>query len=288
MAVNNKDIDPELLQRIRELQPSGVTVDQITESAKNDMAERAAQIEKMFPGINKWTLGYSDIVSGLLEHLQYTSKDNYPFHNITAKYVNENGNATECIYEITMSVAGFGKDDISVEVFDNVLYVDGTAPAEPDKYVIKPAREDKHALVVTEAAMYSGIAARDFHRTFLMGYNMEVVNAIINNGTLTITVLEKYTPTFAEAIKGIEIEVKEATPRIPILYIDKAEPNPSYPGAEIVYVYCDECLKYHTHGMPNGNDGTYEPSHRSPHCIDKNGKYSNTGYMIAYKKIVGA
>jgi hypothetical protein len=40
--------------------------------------------------------------------------------------------------------------------------------------------------------------------------------------------------------------------------------------------------------MPNGNDGTYEQSHRSPHCIDKNGKYSNTGYFIAYKKIVEA
>lgn len=287
MAIKNKDINPELLERIRRLQPSGTTVEEITESAKNDMAERSAQVEKMFPGINKWTLGYNELVSELLEHLQYTGKDNYPFHNIAARYVNENGNATECIYEITMSVAGFGKDDISVEVFDNVLYVDGQAPEAPDKYVLKPAEKDKQALIVTEAAIYNGIAARDFHRTFLMGYNMEVINAVINNGTLTITIVEKYTPTFAEAIKGIEIEVHEGMANVPTLYIDKAEPNPSHPGAEIVSVYCDECLKYHTHGMPDGNDGTYEASYRSPHCINKNGKYSN-GYFIAYKKIVGA
>lgn len=286
MATNNKDIDPQLLQRFRELHP-GVGGVEATTNSPRSLSELNARVEKLVPGINKWTLGYSDLVESLLDHLEGVGKDNYPFHNIAAKYINENGSATGCIYEITMSVAGFGKNDISIEIFDNTLYVDGQAPVAPDRYTIKPSKNDKLALVVTEAAMYNGIATRNFHRSFLLGDNMEVVNAILSGGTLTITVVETYPRTFAEALEGIRIEVKETTPQIPVLYIDKAEPNKSHPGAEVVQVYCDECLKYHTHGMPEGNDGTYAPQHRNPHCVDKNGKYSKTGYMIAYKKIVG-
>lgn len=282
-----RDIDPDLLHTIRSLHSDSQPLS-LAESAREFLAERRAEVETLFPGINKYTLGYAEAIAEMMEHLNSASKDNYPFHRITAKHIYKDNWATSCIYEITISVAGFSRDDLSVEVFGDTLYVDGDAPKGAEEFVIDRNPDDNTALVLTETLMYNGIAARNFHRTFLLKPNMIVKSAILNNGILTITVVEDFPTIGPSDTDGVSIRVTETAPQIPILYIDKAEPNLSHPGAEIVHVYCDECLKYHTHGMPQGNDGTYEPEHRSPHCVNRNGKYSKTGYMIAYKKIVGA
>jgi HSP20 family molecular chaperone IbpA len=284
MATNNKHIDPELLKTIRSLHPEAQS---LADSARDFLAERRAEVEKLFPGINKYTLGYSETIADMMEHINSASKDNYPFHKISARHVYKDNWATSCIYEITISVAGFGKDDISVEVLGDVLYIDGDAPKASEEFIIDKNPDDLASVVLTETLMYNGIAARDFHRSFLLKPHMEVKNVVLNDGILTIIVREEYPTIGPSDTEGVRIPVNEGMSNIPTLYIDKAEPNPSHPGAEIVSVYCDECLKYHTHGMPNGNDGTYEASYRSPHCINKNGKYSN-GYFIGYKKIVEA
>jgi hypothetical protein len=51
----------------------------------------------------------------------------------------------------------------------------------------------------------------------------------------------------------------------PTLYIEKRVKNPSFPGAEIVEVWCPSCARSHTHGLPDGPDQKL-PTHRGAHC----------------------
>ena len=55
------------------------------------------------------------------------------------------------------------------------------------------------------------------------------------------------------------------------LYVTKKTPNSSYPGAEIVAVFCPRCWREHTHGIPEGDSF---PIDRVAHC----GDYSTLGY----------
>jgi len=70
---------------------------------------------------------------------------------------------------------------------------------------------------------------------------------------------------------------------LPLLKAVRVTPNSSYPGSDIVEVYCPECRKNHTHGMPGGREdiSNIEPSHRSPHCKQDSAYYAK-GYYISY------
>ena len=77
-------------------------------------------------------------------------------------------------YVVTLAVAGFGKEDISVQVDNGTL-------------VVKGERKD-----LTENApkhvVHKGIAARKFTRTFALGEYMEVTSASLENGLLNVFV----------------------------------------------------------------------------------------------------
>ena len=77
-------------------------------------------------------------------------------------------------YVVTLAVAGFGKEDISVQVDNGTLVVKGER---------KDITEDAPKHVV-----HKGIAARKFTRTFALGEYMEVTNASLENGLLNIFV----------------------------------------------------------------------------------------------------
>ena len=81
------------------------------------------------------------------------------------------------VYVIEMAVAGFGKQDIEVELEDNKLVIRGNSSAETpeDNFLVK------------------GIGMRSFTRTFAIDYHIEVQNAELLNGMLKI-VLEKLVP----------------------------------------------------------------------------------------------
>jgi HSP20 family molecular chaperone IbpA len=257
-----------------------------TERVADYLEKLNAEMEKNYPGIHKYSIGYQSLLQEMTDFFEYPQKDNYPFHTINVKHIYDSKSSLKSTeYQITMAVSGFTAGDLSVSLIRGTLYIDGEAPKGTAQFKVNKNSDDSETVVLSETTQYSGIAARNFHRSFLLTPWAKVRKAFLDNGMLVITVVEEYPVEYDDVV---DISVKEGTSDIPILYIDKSEPNPSYPGAEIVYVYCDECLKYHTHGMPEGNDGKYEPEHRSPHCVNKDGKYSSTGYMIAYKKIVEA
>ena len=77
-------------------------------------------------------------------------------------------------YIVTLAVAGFGKEDISVQVDNGTLVVKGER---------KDITED-----VPKNVVHKGIAARKFTRTFALGEYMEVTSASLENGLLNIFV----------------------------------------------------------------------------------------------------
>ncbi len=94
---------------------------------------------------------------------QMTSDENgYPPYNIERLDSDK--------YRITMAVAGFGQDEINVEVKEQTLTVKG-----------EKAVDDKE-----RAYLHRGIAARTFERRFQLADHVEVVGADLKDGLLHI------------------------------------------------------------------------------------------------------
>ncbi len=127
------------------------------------------------------TIGY-DRVFNLLDGVEGAG-NGYPPYNI--ERVDEND------YTITMAVAGFGEDDISIEVKENALTVSGNRDEE--------ATEVKF--------LHRGIATRAFERQFQVADHVEVRGAALENGLLTIK-LERLIP---ESLKPRRIEIQAGT-----------------------------------------------------------------------------
>lgn len=101
------------------------------------------------------------------------SGQTYPPYNI--ERVNEND------YRVTMAVAGFGEDDLSVEVKESTLTVKGEKKGEAEKS--------------EEEFLYRGIAARAFERRFQLADHVEVKGATLENGLLHIDLVREIPET---------------------------------------------------------------------------------------------
>jgi molecular chaperone IbpA len=98
-------------------------------------------------------------------------------------------------YAITLAVAGFEQSDLDIEVAQQVLIVKGSkTPDDERKY------------------LYQGIASSSFERKFSLAEHVEVTDARLSNGLLTIHMKRE----IPEAMK----------PRtIPIGYADSVSPD---------------------------------------------------------------
>lgn len=83
----------------------------------------------------------------------------------------------EDAYRITLAVAGFGEDDLNIEVKDQGLTV--TAKK-------RDAADDKQATF-----LYRGIAERGFERRFQLADHMKVTGAELANGLLHIELVRE-------------------------------------------------------------------------------------------------
>lgn len=106
---------------------------------------------------------------------------NYPPHNIVKYSENE--------YGIEIAVAGFAKEDITVEVDQDQLTVTGTKSIDIND---------------TKEYLHRGLAARDFQQTYTLAEYMEVKDAEVKDGMLKISI-ERIVP---EALKPRQIEIK--------------------------------------------------------------------------------
>lgn len=130
---------------------------------------------------------------GVLKHLENTQKQmikyasNFPPYNIKKTADNT--------YVIEIAVAGFGKQDIEVEMQDGVLTIKGATSLDT---------LTKDGADVTY--LHKGIADRAFTRKFALSDTIEIKNAELLNGMLKVW-LENIIP---EAKKPRKIDITDA------------------------------------------------------------------------------
>lgn len=111
------------------------------------------------------TVGYHDILRN-----PHMTVSNFPPHNIEELSENK--------YRITLAVAGYLPEDITVSVDNGFLNIQGK-------------REDESS---TEAKfLYRGIALRNFAKSIKLSEHIEVTDALMEHGLLTID-LERIIP----------------------------------------------------------------------------------------------
>ena len=90
-------------------------------------------------------------------------------------------------YRITMAVAGFGEDDISIVTQDNQLLISG-----------KNAKEEAE-----NSYLYRGIAGRAFERRFTLADHIRVSGASLVNGLLHVDLVREV----PEAMKPRQVKI---------------------------------------------------------------------------------
>ena len=116
-----------------------------------------------FSPLYRSTVGFDRLFTMLDSLAQPENGQSYPPYNIER--------TAEDAYRISMAVAGFSDEDISIEAHRNVLTVKGERAEEQ--------AEDKQFL-------HRGIAARAFERRFQLADHVEVEGAALKNGLLHI------------------------------------------------------------------------------------------------------
>ena len=127
------------------------------------------------------TIGF-DRLFDLAETAQRASEDHYPPYNIER--------LGEDRYQISLAVAGFSPDEISVTAEQNVVTIEGTKSE------------------TTEGDyLYRGISTRAFKRHFNLADYVQVKNASFDNGLLKIELVRE----IPEAMKPRRIAINGAS-----------------------------------------------------------------------------
>lgn len=129
--------------------------------------------------LNRALVGFDRVFND--RFFQGNQNGNYPPHNIV-KYDDKH-------YAIEIAVAGFAKEEITVEVDQDQLTVRGTNMVTEDRQV---------------EYLHRGLAARDFEQTWTLAEFMNVTGAEVKDGLLVISI-ERIVP---EALKPRTIEIK--------------------------------------------------------------------------------
>ena len=96
-----------------------------------------------------------------LDRIAKAGAEGYPPYNI--EQIGEDQ------LRITLAVAGFGLDDLEIQIEDNQLTIKGRQKDDPDRIYL-----------------YRGIAARQFQRSFVLAEAIVVNSATLDNGLLSV------------------------------------------------------------------------------------------------------
>jgi len=107
------------------------------------------------------TIGFDHLADLVDSSLRQATDDNYPPYNIER--------SSEDHYRITLALAGFAPDDVTVTAEQNTLTVEGKTAAKDNREYL-----------------YQGIAARPFRRVYNLADYVQVKAAALKDGLLTI------------------------------------------------------------------------------------------------------
>ena len=114
------------------------------------------------PTIHKFGIGFDNLFDEILRINAQQSSTNYPPYNIVQ--INEDE------YVISLAVAGFGPDNLSVTQESNYLVIEGSP--------IYPLDEINY--------LHKGISNRAFRREYKLADHVEIVNCNLELGILSI------------------------------------------------------------------------------------------------------
>ncbi len=132
-----------------------------------------------------------------LENAARGASDGYPPYNIEQ--------LGETALKITVAVAGFEMEDLSVQLEQNQLVIRGRKQGE---------EEDDRLF------LHRGIATRQFQRSFVLSEDIEVVGATLDNGLLNID-LQRILPE--TIVQTIQIRPATEDKKIETLDVGKGE-----------------------------------------------------------------
>ena len=119
------------------------------------------------PAIHKFGIGFDNLFDDLMRVNAQQSSTNYPPYDIVQ--VNDDE------YMISLAVAGFGPDNLSVTKDKKTLVVEG-----------KHSRETVDNEDATAKYLHKGISERSFRREFTLADHVEISNAHLELGILSI------------------------------------------------------------------------------------------------------
>ncbi len=131
---------------------------------------------KLTFGAHPFLLGFEQL-ERLVERTAKTASEGYPPFNIEA--------TSEHTYRITLAVAGFQDEDLSITVEDRQLVVRGKQGDDGQERVF----------------LHRGIAARAFQRSFVMAEGVEVAGAGLDHGLLHIDLRRTVPDSVVQIIK---------------------------------------------------------------------------------------
>lgn len=133
--------------------------------------------------LNKALLGFDVLFNDFERRFSNQINNNYPPYNIIKTKENN--------YELEVAVTGFDKDEITVEIDQNLLIVRG--------------ERSESATDTDRQFLHHGLASRDFTRTWPLAEHIQVGDVKIKNGVLTVN-LERIIP---ESLKPRTLQIKE-------------------------------------------------------------------------------
>jgi len=135
------------------------------------------------------TIGFDRLLTLLDKASGADNGQTYPPYNI--ERTGENN------YRITLAVAGFGENELTVETKEGVLTVRGAKDTQQ-----KGENEKREML-------YQGIAARAFERRFHLADHVSAVKATVENGLLHVELVREV----PEAQKPRTISIQTSSPK---------------------------------------------------------------------------
>ncbi len=131
---------------------------------------------KLSLGTHPFLLGFEQL-ERLVERTAKSGNDGYPPYNIEQ--------TSETSYRITLAVAGFAEDDLSITIEDRSLVIRGRQSDDSEGRVY----------------LHRGIAARQFQRSFVLADGVEVGEAKMENGLLHVDLQRQVPETIVQEIK---------------------------------------------------------------------------------------
>lgn len=129
-------------------------------------------------------LGF-DRLERMLDRVAKSGSDGYPPYNI--EQIDENR------LRITLAVAGFARPDLDITLEDNQLVVRGRQEDDPSRVYL-----------------HRGIAARQFQKAFVIAEGIEIGEARLESGLLSIDLTR---PQPAQTVRKIEISAPGQGPK---------------------------------------------------------------------------